>query len=68
MALFFFQRLTHSEQTQHQGQPDLIGQSGSLPTSFEMDKMLEFRNGQHLGVLKWTTCWSCEMDNMWEFI
>ena len=51
----------HSVETQSQGQPDLIGQSGSLPTSFEMDKMLEFRNGQHLGVLKWTTCWSCKI-------
>ena len=43
----------HSVETQSQGQPDLIGQSGSLPTSFEMDKMLEFRNGQHIGVVKY---------------
>ena len=36
-----FQRLkfTHSELTQPQGRPDLIDQSGSLPTSFEVENI-----------------------------
>ena len=32
-------KFTHSELTQPQGRPDLIDQSGSLPTSFEVENI-----------------------------